>query len=238
MPPATEESLPPYHEAEVSANIVTSSNEGVRLEYNPRAHSHGPSPHGSSTDLRPTASSSSQGESYGSSLICGSGVCIPPTPEQKSTFDAQSIARLNVVAEYWPTPDKSLLRTFDAKSIYKSATSQLDVLLPLLQRDTSSSATSSLTTPASNRVITLHLPSFPQPSPMGRASFMKNPQDRNLRNFDELAKYFHGVIWQTPYTREQNIMRLLDLMECILTRIALEGFFVSQWNHVLLPFTS
>lgn len=119
-----------------------------------------------------------------------------------------------------------MIRTFDAPSVYRSATSQLDVLLPLLT--SSSPSPGQLPPQTSQRVITLHLPSFPQPSPVGRAHFMRRPHDKNLRDFDELVKYFQGVTWQTPHTRDQNLMRLLDLMECFVTRIALEGFFVSQ----------
>ncbi|KZT40384.1 hypothetical protein SISSUDRAFT_1044283 [Sistotremastrum suecicum HHB10207 ss-3] len=223
------EFLPSYAEAESSvttSNIISQSNEGIRLEYNPNAHTHTSPPTitsrspNRSTDYLPSTSTlvPSGPLSTGESLLYGSGACVPPTPDQRSTFDVQVLRRLNGSVQ-WMMPDRTV-RVFDAAALYTSAISQIDMLLPLLSQSSSSGS--------KQRAITLHLPNIPQPSPNGRKDLMKRPRGRHLRDYDELEKFLSGVNWHYNHPKEDCLFKILDVMECIVNRIALEGFFVCE----------
>lgn len=244
------EFLPSYAEAESSittSNILSQSNEGIRLEYNPNAHTHTSPPTitsrspNRSTDYLPSTSTlvPSGPLSTGESLLYGSGACVPPTPDQRSTFDVQVLRRLNGSVQ-WMMPDRtyvslqpfillidvlwSSVRVFDAAALYTSAISQIDMLLPLLSQSSSSGS--------KQRAITLHLPNIPQPSPNGRKDLMKRPRGRHLRDYDELEKFLSGVNWHYNHPKEDCLFKILDVMECIVNRIALEGFFVCEVRFV------
>ena len=108
---------------------------------------------------------------------------------------------------------------FDAPALYRSATDQLDVLLPLLQPD-------HLTTTTSLRTITLRLPELP---PVDHAYAMRHiSTSLRKQGREELGVALKD--WLNAVGNKGNC--LWAIADAIVERITMDGFIVYEeyWN--------
>ncbi|KZT33524.1 hypothetical protein SISSUDRAFT_1122829 [Sistotremastrum suecicum HHB10207 ss-3] len=224
--PATERPLPPPPNAGSngsSNNLLIRTRSGVRLEYNP------PAPAASSTSsvTETPSSSSSEAPAGLSSLIGGSGVRIPWTPNERTQWDQRAKNRWKVkfVLAYMLNNARI---SFDPQELYTSATSQLDILLPLLSQN------GVLPVQTTRRAVTLHLPHFPSPTSEWKNTASTHPATRYTvsRDAAELEKMFAGVQWHNsirpPVSKTVAVAGLCDLLDTIILRIQMEGFVVCE----------
>ncbi|KZT37893.1 hypothetical protein SISSUDRAFT_1047851 [Sistotremastrum suecicum HHB10207 ss-3] len=115
--------------------------------------------------------------------------------------------------------------TFDPQALYKAAVSQLDLLLPPLSHD------EVLPPHRTKRAITIHLPSFPSPSPGWTKSNAKHPTAPDIiaRDITQIEKMFNGVVWQlSTNTKAVGNSDLCDVMDSIIFRVLIDGFVVCE----------